>query len=235
MPRFELRQDGTLDPLAPFKVLTVMCYPHDRVQREKMLGNIQKETGEGKPRRHPLTSDVFFAAVRRVDKRAAIAGGLLLSMIQLHSNGFRASLNQAIPLVDTLLPRRAQPQGPYWSKEWQVDHYPHSRRKMLMAFDSFRSVNHLWAALLHGQQYGRQDVWPGSPETLPTFLAFAEAILDLACRLPSFGDGQRFLMNRLEAWHFTIPHPQQITLTALPLSDEQLQILNEQGSHSALR
>ena len=55
MPRFDLRQDdGTLDPLAPSKVLTVMCHPNNRIQREKMLGNIQKVTGEGKPRRHPL-------------------------------------------------------------------------------------------------------------------------------------------------------------------------------------
>ena len=82
MPRFDLRQDdGTLDPLAPFKVLTVMCHPQNRIQREKMLGNIQKETGEGKPRRHPLTSEEFISEVRRIDRRAAIAGGLLLTMI----------------------------------------------------------------------------------------------------------------------------------------------------------
>jgi hypothetical protein len=45
MPCFDVRQDdGTLDPLASFKVLAVMCSPHDRVLREKMLGNVQKET-----------------------------------------------------------------------------------------------------------------------------------------------------------------------------------------------
>jgi hypothetical protein len=48
MPRFDLRQNnGTLDPLASFKALAVMCHPHNRVQREKMLGNIQLETGVG--------------------------------------------------------------------------------------------------------------------------------------------------------------------------------------------
>ena len=31
------QEDGTLDPLAPFKVLTVMCHPNNRIQREKML------------------------------------------------------------------------------------------------------------------------------------------------------------------------------------------------------
>jgi hypothetical protein len=106
MPRFDLRQDdGTLDPLAPFKVLAVMCHPTSMIQRVKLLGNIQKETGEGKPRRHPLTSAEFFAEVRRVDRKAAVAGGLLQVMIQLQSNGYRASLNEAIPLFAAPLPR----------------------------------------------------------------------------------------------------------------------------------
>jgi len=110
MPRFDLRQDdGTLDALAPFKVLTAMCHPNDRLQREKMLGTIQKETGEGKPRRHPQTPEEFIHEVRRVDTRAAVAGSLLLAMIQLHSNGYRASLNQAIPLIAALLPEWVQP------------------------------------------------------------------------------------------------------------------------------
>ena len=75
MPRFDLHQnDGKLDPLAPLKVLAVMVHPNNRIQREKMLGNIQKETGQGKPRRHPMTGDEFFAEVRRVDRRAAIGG-----------------------------------------------------------------------------------------------------------------------------------------------------------------
>ena len=30
MPRFDLREDeDTLEPLAPFQVLAVMCYPND--------------------------------------------------------------------------------------------------------------------------------------------------------------------------------------------------------------
>lgn len=114
MPRFDLRQDdGTLDPLASFTVLAVMCYPDNRVRREKMLGNIQKESGVGQPRRRPFTSDAFMEEVRHADRRAAVAGGLLLTRLQLHQNGYRASLNRVIPLVSTLLPKWKQPQGPY--------------------------------------------------------------------------------------------------------------------------
>ena len=90
MPLFNLRHDdGTLDPLAPFKVLTVMCHPNNRIHREKMLGSIQQETGQGKPRRRPLTSEEFIDEVRRVGTRAGVAGGLLLTMVQLQSSDCR--------------------------------------------------------------------------------------------------------------------------------------------------
>jgi hypothetical protein len=235
MPRFDLRKDDeTLDPLAPFKVLAVMCHPNDRFQREKMLGTIQKETEEGQPRRRPLTSEEFIHKVRRVDTRAAIADGLLLAMIQLNSNGYRPSLNQAIPLVAALLPKWEQPEGPYWSKDCHIGHHPHAKENLLGAFNEFRSVAHLWGALLHGQQHDRQDIWPGSPKTLPTFIAYAEAILDLACRLPSFARGQRFTLSRSKAWRFTIPIIQRITLEALPLTNEQLAIFDEREGSKAL-
>jgi len=231
MPRCDLRQDdGTLDPLAPSKVLTVMCHPNNRIQREKMLGNIQKVTGEGKPRRHPLTSEGFFAEVRRVDRRAAVAGWLLQVMIQLHSNGFRGSLNEAIPLVAAPLPKWTNPQGPYWSKTCHIGHHPRSRGNILRAYNDFRSVAHLWAALHHGQQHNRLYIWPGSPKTLPTFIAYAEAILDLACRLPSLARGRRFAMSRSEAWRFTVPNLQRVTLMASPLTDEQLEIFTSRKS-----
>jgi len=228
MPIFDLRQDdGTLDPLAPFKVLTVMCHPNDRIQRERMLGRIQKETGKGKARRRTLTSEEFIDEVRRVDTRAGVAGGLLLTMVQFQSSDHNPSLNNAIPLVVASLPKWRQPEGPYWSRDCHIGHHPHSKENILRAFNEFRSVAHLWASLIHGQQHNRQDIWPGSLDTLPTFLAHAEAILDLACRLPSFASGERSLMNRSGAWRFTIGDGQRITLAPLPLTDEQLVILSE--------
>src|SRR5262245_56461771 len=141
MPLFDLRQnDGTLDPLAPFKVLAVMCHPSDRIRREKMLGTIQQETAEGKPRRRPLTSGEFFSEVQRVDTRAAVAGGLLLTMLQLQASNDEPSLNRAIPLVSALLPKWEQPLGPYWSKDCHVGHHSCSRENMLRAYSEFRNV-----------------------------------------------------------------------------------------------
>lgn len=236
MPRFDLRQDdGTLDPLASFKVLAVMCHPDNRVRREKMLGNIQKETGVGQPRCRPLTREAFMVEVRRTDKRAAVAGGLLLTMLQLNHNGYRASLNQAIPLVAPLLPKWQQPQAPYWSNTCHFEHRPHSKASMLQAFNQFQSVAHLWTALLHGQQQERQDIWPGSLQTLPTFLAYADRILDMACSLPPVARDRRRAISRSEAWSFTMPQPlRPVTLEAPPLNDEQLAILNDQEGRKAL-
>ena len=235
MPLFDLRgDDSTLDPLAPFKVLAVMCRPNDRVKREGMLGNIQQETGEGQSRRRSLSSQEFMGVVRPTSRRATVAGGLLLTMIQLHANGCRKSLNQAMPLVAALLPTWQQPVGPYWSKDCHFGHHPRDRKNMLSAYKEYHSVAHLWAAALHGQQHDREDIWPGSTRSLPTFLAYAEAILDLACRLPSFVPGRRFAMSRPESWRFTLPELRPVTLAGLPFSSEQLAIFDEHLSHKTL-
>ena len=75
--------------------------------------------------------------------------------------------------------------------------------------------------MLHSEQLNRQEIWRDSLNTLPTFLAYAEAMLDLAYRLPSFSRGQRFA-SRSGSWRFAIPSIGRITLHALPLTDEQL-------------
>jgi len=105
---------------------------------------------------------------------------------------------------------------------------------MLSAYKEYRRVAHLWAAALHGQQHDRKDIWPGATRTLPTFLAYAEAILDLACRLPSFVPGRRFAMSRRESWRFTLPELPPVTLAGLPFSSAQLAIFDEHLSHKTL-
>jgi len=235
MPHFDLRhKDGKIDPLAPFKVLAVMCHPSSHLSRERMVAHIQKETGQAKPRRRPFSPEEFMGEVRRVDRRAAVAGGVLLTMIQLQANGYRGSLNQALPLVAELLPKWQQPEGPSWSKDCHVGHHPHNRANMLSAYKEYRSAAHLWAAALHGQQHDRQDIWPGSTDTLPTFLAYAEAILDLACRLPSFVPGLRSAMSQSASWRFTVPELPQVTLDGLALNSEQLAIFDEHLDRKSL-
>ena len=238
MPRFSLRQEGhgTLGPLAPFKVLAVMCHPNDRIRREQMLAHIQVGTGVGIPRRQGLSGDEFFEEVRQASPRAAIAGGLLITMLQLHLNHLPFGLNRALPLVSALLPEWWRTSPPSYSKDWHLYHQPRSRKNMLEAYNQFRGVAHLWAALIHAEQHGRQDIWPGSCETLPTFLAFAQRILEMACALPSRARDRRFVISPSETWAFTIPQSQimPVRLIAFPPNEQQQRILNERKARTLL-
>ncbi len=235
MPRFNLRQDHeTFKPLAPFQVLAVMCHPASLLSRERMLAHVQRGTGQGQPRRRPFSSEEFLAEIRRISPRASVAGGLLLTMIQLDANGYHGSLNQALPLVAVLLPKWQQPEGRSWSRDCHVGHRPRDRENMLSAYKEYVSVTHLWAAALHGQQHDRGDIWLGSTRTLPIFLAYAEAILGLACRLRAFVPGRRFAMSQSTSWRFTVPELTPVALTALPFSSEQLAIFNEHLGRKSL-
>jgi hypothetical protein len=230
MPRFDLRQDhDTLKPLAPFQVLAVMCCPTNRIRRERMMGDIQATTGIEVPRRRPFSSDELRKEVRLSSLKAVVAGGLLMTRLQLHLNGYPFSLARAMPLVRALLPDWEQRYGGTWPKDASTRQWPHSWRKMLAAYDEYRSVAHLWAALIHGGQHQREDIWPGSVETIPVLLSYADALLEIASCLPSPRRDQRFVLTPREVWNFIIPEKLLVhkTLEALPLNEEQLQILND--------
>jgi hypothetical protein len=238
MLRFDLRgSEDTLDPLARFKILVVMCEPNDRVRREEMFATLQLESGDGTPRRKPLSRKAFLDRVNRRSKSGVVAGGLLLTQLQLAPNGYVPSLNRAMPLVAGLLPGWDPETGAYWDA--QLGHHPRSRKNMLRTSREFRSVAHLWAALLHGAENAQGDIWPGlpvSPEMFPRFLATAEAFLEMACHLPSPARGRRFAMEQAEAWTFTIPRRfvQHDELFAEPFAEEQLRVLNEQRTRNHL-
>jgi hypothetical protein len=233
MPAFDLRdQNGGLDPLAPFKVLAVMCHPADRKMRERMLAPIQRETGTQTPRAAGLSHDQIMRGVQLRGNRAGLAGGLLLTLLQLRENGFRHSLNRAIPLITPLLERWDRPIAPAWSPDSHVAHRPHSRRKALGAFNDFLSAAHLWAALIHSGQHQRRDIWPGSNETLPRFLAYAEAFALRGSRLVWPSHDRRFTLDPRKIWRVQIPEHLRETcdLQALPLTDAQRAVLNQYTS-----
>jgi hypothetical protein len=233
MPTFDLRdQSGGLHALAPFKVLAVMCQPSDRKMREHMLAAIQRETGAGIPRASGFSDDQFMREVQLRGNRAGLAGGLLLTLLQLQENGLRHSLNRAIPLITPLLERWEQPQARAWTPDSHVAHRPHSRRKVLDAFNDYLSVAHFWAALIHGGQNQRPDIWPGSNETLPCFLAYAEAFALQGGRLKWPGRARRYTLDRQKIWRFHVPENLRETcdLQALLLTDAQRAIFNEYTS-----
>ena len=87
----------------------------------------------------------------------------------------------------------------------------------------------------YSEQWDRPDIWPGSLDTLPTFLAYAERIRDMCCVVPSPSRDRRFAVTRSEVWSFTIPQRlAPVKLLTLPLNEEQLAILNEQEATKLL-
>ena len=162
---------------------------------------------------------------------------LLITLLQLHGNGHRATLNRAIPLVSSLLPEWSAWDEGYWSKDSRISHHPRSRRRMLDLFKTYQSVAHLWAAMIYGGEEGRRDIWSGSIDTLPTFLAYADCFLNMACGLPWRGRDRRFALDRSQSWVFTIPKRfiKSVSPQALPFNEEQICILNERKQCNLLR
>jgi hypothetical protein len=237
MPFFNLRRDDkSLDPMASEKTFAVMLHPHNLHAREAMMARVQRETGQGTARRKPFSKDEFFRRALQSSAKAAVAGGLLLTRLQLQMNGYSPSFNQAQPLVLALLPPWEQPTGSNFSRDAHLGHCPRSRSKMLSAWDDFFSVAHLWAALIHSLQHGREDIWPAPLSQVPTFLAFADCFLNLGCSLPSHERNRRVPLVRSKAWTCGIPNQMEriVRLEALPLTPEQRKILNDTKSPNVL-
>ena len=207
-----------------------MCHPNtqDRPARESMLAPVQHETEEGRPRRRAISREEVRRQVRQCSSKASVAGGLLLTRLQLQLNGYKPTFNQAQPLVLDLLPRWEQPTGADWSKGVHIGHRPRSRPGMLAAWSHFRPAAHLWAAMIYGLQSDQGDIWVFPPKRLPIFLAYANCFLRMGCALPSPQRAGRFALVRSEAWRFGLPEQMSRTvrLEALPLSAKQQQILN---------
>jgi hypothetical protein len=105
---------------------------------------------------------------------------------------------------------------------------------MLEASKVYLPVAHFWAALLHSLQNEREDIWLDSLEKVPTFLAYAECFLEMACQLPR-QRGERVSADiRRKAWVFVIPThlKRRVDIAALPLEAEQIAILNERRSNN---
>lgn len=230
MPFFDLRREQDhLDPLAYYKTLAIMLHPNDLRARERMLSRVQHRTREGPGRRRAFSDEESRRFVLQSSSSAAVAGGLLLTRLQLQLNGYKPSFNKARPLVLSLLPMWEQATSADWSRDAHIGHRPRSRQRMLVAWKEFRPVAHLWAAMIHGLQHNRADIWPAPLHQLPGFLAYADCFLSLACALPSHEPNRRFAVVASEAWRFGLPDGmiRIVKLEALPFTTEQQQILNE--------
>ena len=213
-----------------------MCYPNstELKRRERMVGTIQRQTGVNEPRRSPLDSDTFRNEVRLHSGRGQQIGGLLLTMIQLRSNGVEPSLRLAIKLqTDTLLPGWVQPVGPYWHTHDPIEHLPRSRGTILRNARHYAPVAHLWAAHLHSVQASENPLpgdlpsWPDSIEGFLRLLGYAAVFRKLeADARPPRGTGRSFF-GGVDAWRAIVPRHMIVapSVRAMPLPSEWMPIL----------
>ena len=97
-------------------------------------------------------------------------------------------------------------------------HMPHSRDRVLNAFNQNSPAAHLWAALLYGVYHDRPDLSSNSIEYLPTFLACVQAFADKANSVFLRGRHNRALLTQDLIWRFRIPDNAVVTVnvTATP-------------------
>jgi hypothetical protein len=176
------------------------------------------------------------ATVESIAPKAGLAGSLLMTELQLERRAPPATLNTAIAITQPWLPKWDQPVAHNWSATSHLGHIPTGRPQMLEAFETYRSVAHLWAALLHAQQHQRTDLWPDRPETIPAFVGVADFFLELGCRLPWYGTDRRWTLARNEAWRFALPERlrNRPSLEPLPLSAQQQQAFDDLKSRKSL-
>lgn len=217
---------GQLSKLAPFKVLSVMCYPEDGMARQRMLNLLKAETGDGRVRGTRITNDEFWVEVRGTN--GPLAGALLLNLLQLDGNRRRSSLNDAIRMAQGLLGTWSAPTGAEWHEFDWTEHLPRRRDTLLRIFKEYISAAHLWAAFLHAEEHQRQDIWLGHRSTLPRFIAHAEAFAVMASRVRWSGADRRYLLPSRIPWRFVLPErlSEHVELVALSLDPEQIAAIN---------
>ena len=136
----------TLDPLAHFKLLSIMFYPNCKSSREKMMSSVRNENGENKLRVGPFTRDKSKFEQKLHSSRGRLVGFLLMTRAQLFLNGFSSSLTNAIKIAQHELPEWTEADSTDWKPENRHEHNPRSKRILSDCYSTYISVSFLWAA-----------------------------------------------------------------------------------------
>ncbi len=131
---------GELDRTAGIRVYAVMLHPRDENARRLFIqyGLLEAE-GENPSLQQPNA---------RLAARAAVAGGLLLQLIQMDREGFRPSLNAASLMLANIWPKDW-----YYNAKLGFGQYRNlgtgrHRQRHLAIWREYRMVSHLWASFL---------------------------------------------------------------------------------------
>ena len=211
MPRADFRLKGDrLDPLAPVKALAVMCHPVDARGREAIL---RRPVATITVPRHQDVPEHFddvlphelWAEFREHRRLGALAGALTLSLAQLSAFGRSGEKGTVLALASTLAAEWEEATWPEAPDQPSLGVPSQSEGEIVEAFETYRSVSHLWAALVYGKIKKRADIRPVSCETLPTFLAHAEEIARLATTLRWLSPDPVLELTAGALWSFVLP------------------------------
>jgi hypothetical protein len=174
LPRADFRsKDETLDRLALVKLLAVMCYPSDPRSREGMLRQARATITLARHQPAPVReadrwSAALWSEFAQHSSTACLAGAFYLALAQLSALGRPGELVTALSLAADL------------AGDWAPQR---SESDLIVAYDSYRSVSHLWAVIVFGRFQGRDELSPPSFQTIPDFLVYAAEIARLAMAL----------------------------------------------------
>lgn len=211
--------NNELDRFAVPRVWSVMWWPENEKRRRAFMTAL---------RRNPEADGASDGDRHGAMVRGAIAGELLLRLIELHQHHPPGTMDKAVRLVraayinsiyeknrslrnrfDPLDRLDTFPNGMMEYPNWQLIRdglsHPIRRVALVKTFEAYRSVAHLWGALLIAHDRDRADLMPGRPETLPRFLATAEALAELAAHIPYGRGGSQRLLPTGAAWRFRLP------------------------------
>ncbi len=232
MPRADFRLKGdVLDPRAPVKVLCVMCHPGDARGREYMMRRASEvlvfPRNQGR-RFYPddLRQRGLWAEFLDHRLQGCAAGVVALALAQLRAMHRKAEPALVLKLAAGIAGQieiENQPGncglGSQVGKELK-------EAEIAAAFHAYRSVAHLWAALVYGSLKRRLDLCPVSVQTLPIFLAYAEEIAWLAADVAWQETQPGFKFDPAVLWTFILPaalkkRAKAQIMPALPSQDVQ--------------
>lgn len=211
MPKGDFRAKGdVLDPLSAVKVLAVMCHPSDARSREIMLRRIPDRIVIPRHQKRPDNTGNgwlhdFWVEFLGHCRQGCMAGALTLALAHVAARKHRGDPALVLPLAVRIADQFARVPGLDASAESDGIAALLSEAEVYGAFQSYRSVSHLWATFVYNKLKLGQDIAPLSAQDLPTFLACAEEIAVQATSVEG-GDGDVGLeLVTGDLWTFVLP------------------------------
>ena len=230
-----------------------MAHPNDRTKRHRFIKfgeELYRKSDDARAQR-------AIARLRSDFADGAVAGDLLLYLLQLHEHHAPASLNKAVTLPKAAILREAIQKdaglkdaglsvhgfplakdltGSNWHAVRNALHPRQiGRAALLRIFKFYRPVAHLWGAYLLAVYLDRSDLDFLRPENVPKFAALSTALAHRAANIyfkgprGEKGTSRDVVLPPSIVWTIHIPGllMEDVSVTIPPLQDIALRIVTD--------